>query len=205
MTLAGHKKTVSTTDISVDGKHIVSGSYEGIVKIWSLESGDEINSIKAFNRNVASAIFLHDNRTLVVSGLDENIRLYEMKSGDIIQNLTGHKTAVNALTLSREGDFLSSSGYGGMIKIWALKDWGLVHSLNLETQGYYKSAFSPDSKILAVIAAHKVMLFSTETAEMLEEQKLKSKGVTSVTFSHGGQWLAVGAADKKIRLWRMKE
>jgi WD40 repeat protein len=47
------------------------------------------------------------------------------------------------------------------------------------------------------------MIRSVENGEMLTEQNLKPKGITSVTFSPDGQWLAVGAADKKIRLWKM--
>lgn len=69
--------------------------------------------------------------------------------------------------------------------------------------GFSKSAFSPDSKNLAVISDHTVTLWSLETGEKEEETQIQPKGVTSVTFSSDEKWLAVGAADKKIRLWRM--
>jgi WD40 repeat protein len=59
--------------------------------------------------------------------------------------------------------------------------------------------------MLATVADHKVMLWSLESGKKTEEVSLKPKGVTSVTFSPDGQWLVVGAADKKIRLWKLNE
>ena len=43
-TLAGHSDLVSSVDFSPDGKHVVSGSHDKLVKIWNAETGAEVSS-----------------------------------------------------------------------------------------------------------------------------------------------------------------
>ena len=43
-TLAGHSGTVWSVTFSLDGTRIVSGSDDKLVKIWDVETGDEVNS-----------------------------------------------------------------------------------------------------------------------------------------------------------------
>jgi WD40 repeat protein len=43
-TLTGHSGKVTSISFSPDGKHIVSGSHDKLVKIWSAETGAEVSS-----------------------------------------------------------------------------------------------------------------------------------------------------------------
>ena len=42
--LAGHSDRVLSVDFSPDGKHLVSGSIDKLVKIWNAETGAEVSS-----------------------------------------------------------------------------------------------------------------------------------------------------------------
>ena len=42
--LKGHSACVSSVAISPDGKHVVSGSRDNLVKIWNAETGAEVHS-----------------------------------------------------------------------------------------------------------------------------------------------------------------
>ena len=46
-TLTGHTGHVWSIAFSRDGKFIVSGSADKLVKIWDTETGDEVSSHKA--------------------------------------------------------------------------------------------------------------------------------------------------------------
>ena len=43
-TLAGHTQKVNSVAISPEGKRIVSGSADKLVKIWNAETGAEVSS-----------------------------------------------------------------------------------------------------------------------------------------------------------------
>ena len=42
-TLTGHSHGVTSVAISADGKRVVSGSPDGTVKIWDVETGAEVS------------------------------------------------------------------------------------------------------------------------------------------------------------------
>ena len=44
-TLTGHSNYVSSVAYSPDGKHIVSGSYDGTVKVWDSQTGTEVSHV----------------------------------------------------------------------------------------------------------------------------------------------------------------
>ena len=44
-TLTGHTGCVNSVSFSRDGKHIVSGSDDDLVKIWNVETGAEVSSL----------------------------------------------------------------------------------------------------------------------------------------------------------------
>ena len=44
-TLTGHTKSVIMVAFSPDGTRIVSGSHDNLVKIWKIESGEEVSTL----------------------------------------------------------------------------------------------------------------------------------------------------------------
>jgi len=45
-TLTGHTKLVIVVAFSPDGRRIVSGSHDNLVKIWDIESGLEVSTLE---------------------------------------------------------------------------------------------------------------------------------------------------------------
>jgi WD40 repeat protein len=54
---------------------------------------------------------------------------------------------------------------------------------------------------MALIMKGKVQFWATSDWTVKHELPIGTPAVNSVAFSKDGQWLAVGAADKKIRIW----
>ena len=57
LTLAGHSEMVLTVAFSADGKRIVSGSYDNLVKIWDAATGAQVSSFVAGLCGEAMGVF----------------------------------------------------------------------------------------------------------------------------------------------------
>jgi COMPASS component SWD3 len=68
---------VSAVDFNKDGSLIVSGSYDGLCRIWDVESGQCLKTI-IFDKNppVSFVKFSPNGRFILASSLDSNLRLW---------------------------------------------------------------------------------------------------------------------------------
>ena len=79
----------------------------------------------------------------------------------------------------------------------------IIHSLDVNEGYSHHLAFSPNNRMIAVSSDHAIQLFDTLEGELIETMNLKPKGIYGVAFSPDGKLLAMGAADKKIRVWQI--
>ena len=70
--LAGHTDTVRSVAFSPDGQHIVSGSDDKLVKVWSVSARKEVASLAGHTNCVYSVAFSPDGQH-IVSGSDDNL------------------------------------------------------------------------------------------------------------------------------------
>ena len=79
--MKGHSKSVKSIAISSDSKYIVSGSYDKTIKIWNLESGQEIKTLKGHSESVNSVAISSDNKYIVSGSADNSIKIWNIESG----------------------------------------------------------------------------------------------------------------------------
>ena len=95
-------------------------------------------------------------------------------------------------------------GYEGTIRFWDTQTWQATRTLEPNVPGLRGLAFSPDEKTVALSMEGKVQLWSVEDWMLQAELPVATKAVNGMAFSSDGQWLAVGAADRKIRVWALQ-
>lgn len=201
-TLQDRKQVVSAVQISADGEWLVAVSYGGRAMIWSL-SGEPVVGIKASKKNLSSVDFSPDKKILATCGLGDEIYLWHLPSGERAGELTGHKTAVMNVRFVQNGRYLMSLGYEQTIRFWDTETWQETRMLRPEVPSARGIVFSHDEQLAALLLEGRVDIMSVAKWTKLNELAISAKSVGSAAFSPDGRWLAVGAADRKIRVWPM--
>ena len=88
--LAGHAGIVLSVAFSPDGQHIVSGSVDNLVKVWSVSGGKEVASLAGHTGYVCSVAFSPDGQHIVSGSWDEFVKLWSVSARKEVASLAGH-------------------------------------------------------------------------------------------------------------------
>jgi WD40 repeat protein len=80
-TLSGHNGSVYSVSFSNDGKTLASGGWDNTIKLWNVETGQEIRTLKGHDSYLTSVNFSPDGKTLVSGSDDNTIKLWNGSNG----------------------------------------------------------------------------------------------------------------------------
>lgn len=196
----GHDAKVLSLSFSPDGKIIVSGGGDGIIKLWE-RSGRLLFSIKGHELGISSIRFSPDGQSIASASADGTIKLWNLK-GQPLHTLEGHEGMVMSVSFSPDGRMLASAGEDGTIRLWnqegkRLKSWQGHTSLASAV------AFSPDGQRIASGHLDGTVRLWDQSGKLLHELKGHLLVVREVNFSPDGQTIISASEDKSARLWSM--
>jgi WD40 repeat protein/serine/threonine protein kinase len=107
---------------SPDGRRLVVGGEKNTVKIWDVETKQELRPLKGHSGDVGAAAFSPDSegRWVASAGEDSTVKIWDSRSGKLIRNFRGHTGIVTSLAFSADGRRLYSGSRDKTIKAWDL-------------------------------------------------------------------------------------
>ncbi|MCA2859822.1 MULTISPECIES: hypothetical protein [unclassified Microcystis] len=202
--LEGHDNSVLSVNFSPDGKTLVSGSDDKTIKLWNVETGQEIRTLKGHDSSVWSVNFSPDGKTLVSGSWDKTIKLWNVETGQEIRTLKGHDSSVLSVNFSPDGKTLVSGSDDKTIKLWNVETGQEIRTLKGHDNSVNSVNFSPDGKTLVSGSwDYTIKLWNVETGQEIRTLKGHDFYVNSVNFSPDGKTLVSGSADKTIKLWNL--
>jgi WD40 repeat protein len=157
-----------------DGRRLATGSMDGTVRVWSVESRKEQMVLRIPGEHwVHSVAFSPDGEILatawqaLVGAKPGRIRLFRCDGWSTAAAADGPGKKVLGLAFSPDGKTLASCGEGGPIVLWVVN--GLHKERTLEVPRDTTSqaiAFSPDGKRLAsAMAEGEIGIWNLEEKE----------------------------------------
>jgi WD40 repeat protein len=132
-----------------DGPRLASGGADKLVKLWNLETLDQVRTYRGHRDFITSLAFSPSGKTLASSGLDGSIRVWSTSSSRLVRRLYGHRGRVGAMAFSPTGDELVSAGADGQVRIWDVSRGRTARTI-LGGSGAVKAVdFSPDGARIA--------------------------------------------------------
>jgi len=202
-----HSNKVSSVTISPDGKILASGCHDGIIRIWSLHSGELLRTLSGHTTPVLFVAISLDGQTLVSRSYGGTIRLWNFYSGELLHILShndfkffSHQTA---LAISSDCQTLALGHYGGNIDLWNLHTGELLRTLPPPGKDEWKVlsiAISLNGQTLASkYYSGPVVLWNLHTGESLHTQL---RGCTPcIAISPDSQTLASLANKREMGDW----
>ena len=190
-------------EFSKDGKLLFTSDSNGMVRMWSVPEGQELQSIAAHSAWAFAVRSTPDGKMLVTGGGDQTIKLWDIATGHCLKILVGHTTVIWIVSMSPDGRYIASSGMDQVVKIWDIQTGNCIQTLTGKGRAI---AFHPDSNLLALVDLDRttIILWDIHQERVVSQFIGHTETIWSMHFSYDGHTLVSGGEDKSVRFWNLK-
>ncbi|KAF3769495.1 sulfur controller-2 protein [Cryphonectria parasitica EP155] len=115
-TFKGHTNGVTCLQIW-DDTTLATGSYDNTIKIWNLETGEEVRTLTGHTRGIRSLQM--DNHKLLSASLDGTVKIWNWRTGQCVRTLSPHSDGV--ISAHFQGDVMASGSIDHTIRVYNFK------------------------------------------------------------------------------------
>ncbi|KAK1815528.1 hypothetical protein LTR12_010079 [Friedmanniomyces endolithicus] len=102
--------------LQFDDHVLMSGSYDTTVKVWDVNTGEELRTLRGHTSGIRCLQF--DDTKLMTGGLDCTIKLWNWRTGQCLRTFPAHTGGI--VTLHFSGRYVASGSMDKTIRVW---DW----------------------------------------------------------------------------------
>ena len=88
------------------------------MKLWSVATGECLQTFSGHTSWVQSVAFSPDGQTIASGSCDRTVKLWSVATGECLQTFSGHTSWVQSVAFSPDGQTIASASQDESIKLW---------------------------------------------------------------------------------------
>jgi WD40 repeat protein len=112
---------VNSVCFSPNGRSALSGSADGTVRLWDVETGRELRRLNAGPGYVNGVAYSPDGRRALAGSTSGAVSLWELETGRELRRFIGHRDWVTGVSFSPDGRRGLSGGADLTVHLWDLE------------------------------------------------------------------------------------
>ncbi|WNZ27620.1 hypothetical protein HJG54_32715 [Leptolyngbya sp. NK1-12] len=82
-----HNSQIWSIAFSTDGRWLVSGGDDRIVRLWDVNTGKPVSVFEGHQNVIHTVVFNADNTLIASSSADETIKIWDVQTGECLKTL----------------------------------------------------------------------------------------------------------------------
>ncbi len=205
--LLGHEKPVCSLAFAPDGKTLASGGEDNVLRIWRLDSDQQVTVLRGHTSYVRGCVYSPDGQWILSAGRDQQIKLWHPETyGESLvlgrDAEGGHVDAVLAARFSRDGSQIVTASRDRTARLWDAETQKLISRFEEGHEFLASSAvFYADGTRLATCAGDGTTRL-WDVATGTEIKALVGTGRTAtLDVSEDGRWIATAGQQNDAQVW----
>ena len=203
-TVLGHTDQVLACVFSPDSARVVSGAYDGTLKVWDLETGRCLRTLEGHADSVFACVFSPDGARVVSGADDGTLKVWDIETGRCLRTLEGHVDLVLACVISSDGARVVSGSGDRALKVWDLETGHCLRTLKGHAAEVGACALSPDGTRIVSGCRGALKLWDLETGHCLRTWEEHEDGICACAISSDGARIVSGARDGTFKVWDLE-
>ena len=198
----GNEAVVWSIVLSPNGKTVASGSDDGKVRLWDVETKKVVAKWTEHTAYVMSLCWSVEGEQVVSGSGDGMIIVWDVESGGTVLGpiKTGHD-CVEAVIYSPDTTKIATAG-NISVKIWVAETGNLLSTIKCY-YSVHSLAWTSDEKKLISASGFAIWIFDTATWQNIGILEGHTSIVNTLSLFQNDRLLASGSFDKTARLWNL--
>jgi cellulose biosynthesis protein BcsQ len=203
--LIGHLDEVRTLAVSSNGNRLISGSFDGTLKVWDIGAHELLRTIELDGGKIRAVAFLKGTRRAICGSADWALRLLDLGEGKVIATLRGHTDYVNSVVTLGDGKRAASASDDKTIRIWELEGRKEVRVLHGHDDFVMDIATVRAGRLIVSASFDKKLIVWDTQSGLLQRELIGHQAeVRSVAVTRDGRFAASASYDRTIRVWDLR-
>jgi WD40 repeat protein len=201
----GHTAAVVDLAFLRGSRDVVTASLDGTVRIWELQSEQQLHIFDVASPVVSFAVCGEDR--FAVLGPDSNrVKLYGLTDGSVMGELESHAVALLDVACSSDGTHVAAAGVDGHVYVWNSVDSTLCAELSGHLGRVSAVALNRDgSQLVSGGDDGTVRIWNVVEQTELRQFEGHSGAVNCVAFAPDGTMAVSGGQDRKACIWKVPD
>ncbi len=156
----------------------------GTLKVWKLENGEEVFTLKGHKEKVNAVAITPDISKAISASTDKTLKVWDISSRKELRTLQGHNAAVNAVAIAPDGSKAVSASADKTLKVWDISSGKELHTLQGHNAAVNAVAIAPDgSKAVSASDDRTLKVWELKSNKLLYSLReyMREVGVIAVT------------------------
>jgi len=142
-TFKGHTDEVQAVAVTPDGQHIISGSDDYLVKVWSVATKSLVSTCAGHAGYVRAVAAMPDGQRILSGGSDKTVRVW-LLDGTLENTFELHANTVAALVALPDNQHALSGSEDNTVKLFNVNDGAILRTFKHHTFYVASLALLPD-------------------------------------------------------------
>ncbi|EFA86351.1 WD40 repeat-containing protein [Heterostelium album PN500] len=209
-----HDKSIMCLNFSKDGDknatQILTGSFDGTLKILGLKSGKALKVFRGHNSYVNDCFITENEERVISCSSDATVRIWDAKNAECLQTIRPTQSvkikeiSIRFVLPMKNPDNIVICNSSPTIVIMSVRTQNITKQFTLDNnKNFVCCTLSPQQNFLYAVAEDNIMYcFRVDTAELVQSFEIHSKEVIGLSHHPNRNLIASFSADCTVKTWK---
>jgi|GEM_PF-314625 len=204
-----HKTPFHLLTLMPDGSRAVTvssdevSSSEEILRIWDLESGTIVFTLKGYSGHIYRLAVTPDNRLAVSVSYNFVLKVWSLANRKVLYTIkTSHKNRIITVLVTADGRRIITGSEDHTIKVWDLESGKELHTLSDYIEGRF--AVASDVGIGVSTDDNAINVWDLKRGMIIRKLVGHKASIKTITVTQDGRLAVSWSKDKTIKVWDLE-
>jgi WD40 repeat protein len=198
----GHQGEVFACAYTPDGAYVLSGGWDGHLRLWEAESGQFVTALRVGPKPLSACAVTPGGRHWLCGSLEGMVSIWDAMTQKMLRSFMAHTRPVSAILFGEDPDTVVTASWDRTLMIWNLQRERDCQTLSGHEDIVSGCCFTPDERRLLSWSHDGTLRFwQLDPLAPLPPIKAHYDRVTTAAVSPDGYWIAAGSRDGILKVW----